>query len=542
MFPRWRKRVVDALSQKVYNMVIKPDHFLQRVEREVDLSFINALCAPEYKNGTEKGGRPAEEPERVFRALLLMILYQIPYETVLVEAISLNLAFRWFLRMGLLEKVFDHSLFYVVRDRLGPVLFEEILTLIFQQCLKAGLIGHQWVFYDFTDIEAAAACYTPYERAVILARAVMRLLEERPSEAGDDPTQPPQEASPALKRLAAEVAKEVVKAKKSKVKNILKGVERLEEASKTHAEKLPHRERVARALAEGRETPHNHRPETLQQVMEQLKAEMPHAKGDAEAKIGHTSRDHRFCGYLSGNLADGKYRVLSATHLEPGNVYQAHAFVASRVAEQHLERAGRAPARAALDAAFGYPEVAAHLAKEWPQTEVFLEPGVIPPKQPAQKRVFGIEAFTLTKDDHLLCPNEELPLGKREMHIQSHRKDGTLEYAGNACSDCPLRPQCTTKKKGPRVVKLHPDNHRYRQAIEAKAKTPEHRVAMRRLFAFIEPVFGHGKTYHRWGKAPYRSLRMNRIFNLLVVIVWDIEKLVRYAPVERQRRLACASP
>lgn len=540
MFPRWRKRVVDALSRKVYDMVIKPNHFLRRVEREVNFLFINDLCAPKYKNGTEKGGRPAEEPERVFRALLLMILYQIPYETVLVEVISLNLGFRWFLRMGLLETVFDHSLFYVVRDRLGPGLFEEILTRIFQQCLEAGLIGHQWAFYDCTDIEASAARYTPYERAVILARAVLRLLEERPSDAGNDPTQPPQEASPALKRLVAEVAKDVIKAKKSKVKNILKGMERLEEASET--EKLPHRERVARALAEGRESPPDPTPETLRQVMEELKAEMPHAKGDPEAKVGYTSSDHPFCGYLSGNLVDDKYRVISATHLEPGNAYKADAFVDSGVTEQHLERAGQAPARAAMDAAYGYPNVAAHLAKEWPETEVFLKPGVIPPKQPAQEKIFGLEAFTLTKDNRLLCPNEALPLEKREMGIQSHRKDGTLEYAGKACSDCPLRPQCTTKKKGPRVVRLHPENYRYRQAIEVKAKTPEHRVAMKRLFAFIEPVFGHGKTYHHWGKAPYRGVRMNRIFNLLVAIAWDIEKLVRYAPIERQRRLAWAWP
>lgn len=540
MPPRWRKRIVDALSQKIYDMVIKPDHFLRRVEREVDFSFINDLCAGEYKNGTEKGGRPAEEPERVFRALLLMILYQIPYETALMEAISLNLAFRWFLGMGLFEKIFDHSLFYVVRDRLGPVLFEKVLTRIFQQCLGAGLISHQWAFYDCTDIEASAARYTPYERAVILARAVLRLLEEKPSDAGDDPTQPPQEASPALKRLVAEVAKDAVKAKKSKVKNILKGMERLKEASETHPEKLPLRERVARALAEGRKRPLNRRPETLRQAMEQLKAEMPHAKGDPEAKVGYTSSSHPFCGYLSGNVVDDKYRVISATHLEPGNAYKADAFVDSGVTEQHLERAGQVPARAALDAAYGYPNVAAHLAKEWPETEVFLKPGVIPPKQPTQEKIFDIEVFTLTEDNRLLCPNETLPLEKREMRIQSHRKDGTLEYAGKVCSDCPLRPQCTTKKKGPRVVRLHPENYRYRQAIEAKAKTPEHRAAMKRLFAFIEPVFGHGKTYHHWGKAPYRGLRMNRIFNLLVAIAWDIEKLVRYAPIERRGRLASA--
>jgi len=37
-----------------------------------------------------------------------------------------------------------------------------------------------------------------------------------------------------------------------------------------------------------------------------------------------------------------------------------------------------------------------------------------------------------------------------------------------------------------------------------------------------------------------RQLPMNQIFNVLVVIVHNSEKIVRYAPIERQKRLAMA--
>jgi transposase len=537
MAPHWRRRIMDSLSKKLYEMVVWPNHFLRRLDREVDLSFINGICAPHYKNGTRKGGRPAEEPERVFRALLLMVLYGIPFETALVRQIGVNLAFRWFLRLGILERVFDHSLFYVVRDRLGPKVFEEILTRVFQQCLEKGLVDHEWAFYDCTDIAASATRYSPYERAVILARAVLRLLEERPEGRGEDSSQPPSQASPAVLRLVAETAKEMVKAKRSRVETILKGVERLEMATEERTERGIHRERVVRALVEGEAPLANVDPDKVRGVMKKLKQKMPHAKGDRDARVGHTSRGHVFCGYLSGNVVDSRYGVISATHLEPGNAYQAHAFVDSGVSRQHVERAGRAPKKSALDAAFGYAEVTLHLAKEWPETEVFVEPGGVPlPRE--QQNIFKTEVFTLTEDDRLLCPNQSLSAAEREMRIIARRKDGRLEYAGQRCDQCTLRSQCTSRVKGPRVVKLHPMRHRHRLAIKAKAQTPEHRAAMKRRLAGIEPIFGHGKTYHCWGKSPYRSRHMNSVFNLLVVIAHDIEKLGRYAPIERQRRAA----
>jgi transposase len=536
MPPSWRSRSLDKLSQTVYDLVVWPKHFLRRLDQAVDFSFINELCAPYYANGSPKGGRPAEEPERVFRALLLLVLYGIPFETALVREIGVNLAFRWFIRLGLLERVFDHSLFYVVRDRLGEEVFEQILTRIFQQCLEQGLIGHQWAFYDYTDVAASAQRYSLYERAVILARAVLRLMEEGAAERGADPSEPPPEASPALRRLVAETAKEVAKAKHSAPQNILRGVARLEATGPAGPAALPQRERAARALVAGAAPLIDPSTATLRATMAQLEAKLPHARGDPDARVGHTTHGTTFCGYLKGHWVDSRYGIIGATQLVPGNAWQADALVGSLVARQYGERVGRAPAQAALDSAFGYPRVVQYLAQEWPTTEVFVGARQ-PPRAGAERhQVWGAEAFVLTEDNRLLCPNEALSPEQREMQVRCQRRDGTLEYAGRGCTGCAWRSRCTTKAEGPRVVKLHPAEHRIYQAIAAKAQTEAYREALRRRMASSEPVFGHGKSYHGWGRAPYRSRRMNAIMNLLEVIGHNCEKLTRYAPVERERQ------
>jgi hypothetical protein len=466
---------------------------------------------------------------------LVLVLYGLPSETCLVREIGVNLAFRWFCGLGLLEPVFDHSLFYVVRQRLGLERFEQILGGIFQQCLEQGLVGHEWAFYDMTAIVASATPYTAYERAVILARAVWRLLERGAAvQTEADPSQPDAEAGAALKRLVAEAAKEVVQAKQSRVGNIERGMEQLAKTMETPDKPLSQRERVARQLAERQIEPLGVGREELMAVMQTLSEQMPHAKGDETARVGHVKKGESFCGYLSGIVIDGKYGVIGATHLEPGNTFQARALVESGVAGVYQTNAGQAPAHAALDAAFGYPGVVQYLRQVWPATELFVEPHAPPPLRPQQQQVFTIDRFTLLDDDRLLCPNTELSEDQRQMRVYSRRQDGTVEYAGQGCAACPLRPQCTTKETGPRIVKLHPPEHRARQAMEAKAKTPDHKAALRKRMASIEPVFGHGKHYHGWGKALYRSLRMNRMFNCLVAIALDIEKLVRYAPCERQ--------
>jgi transposase len=582
----WRERIIDAFSQKVYDLVIPKDHFLRRVNEEVDFSFINPLCESKYKQG--KAGRRAEAPERLFRALFIMIRYAIPFETCLTREIALNLAYRWFCGLGIGEPVFDHSLFYVLRKRLGVEWFEQILTRIVEQCFEHNLIGNAWAFYDTTDIEAAATRYSPYERAVIIARAVIRLLEQHPAEAGDDPSQPPNQVSPALRRLVAEIAQEVAGAKERAREPIVRKVEQLTQQATTAAEvtaalltpqaatsapgvaapalmpqavpiaevsaepltlptaappaestaaSLPHLERAALALAEQQPVPVKPEPQALQAALIQLHDAMPRTRGDADARLGHTSKGEMFCGYWSGNIVDGKYGVITATHLEQGNCYAPSGLVDSKVAEQHVERVGAPPQQAALDAAFDHPDVREHLAQKWSCTTTFIHPAPLP--KPASG-ILGLEAFTLTETNELRCSYPSLKPEDRVMKLVRCDAEGTHHYVGQHCAQCPVRARCTTKANGRRTVALNPEMHRQRLTNALLAQLEDHRSAMKKRFAYAEAPYGHGKRFHRWGKAPYRSWIMNKIFNLLVVIVHNIEKSVRYAPIERRKRLALA--
>ena len=275
-------------------------------------------------------------------------------------------------------------------------------------------------------------------------------------------------------------------------------------------------------------------PSALKAALTELQQEMPRARGDADARIGHTSKGETFCGYWSGNVVDGKYGVITATHLEAGNGYAPTGLVESGAAEQHVARVGAPPQQAALDAAFDHPDVRDHLAQTWGSTTTFIHPAPLP-KPPSG--VLGLEAFTLSVTNELRCL---YPSGKPEdtvMRLVRCDADGTHHYAGQHCAHCPVRAHCTTKVNGPRTVTLNPETHRQRLTNVLLAQLEEHRAAMKKRFAYAEAPYGHGKRYHRWGKAPYRSRVMNRIFNVLVVIVHNIEKIVRYAPRERQKRL-----
>lgn len=63
-------------------------------------------------------GRPSIPPERLLRASLLQLFYSIRSERQLMERLDFDLLFRWFVGLGIDDRVWDHSVFTKNRDRL----------------------------------------------------------------------------------------------------------------------------------------------------------------------------------------------------------------------------------------------------------------------------------------------------------------------------------------------------------------------------------------------------------------------------------------
>jgi len=134
---------------------VAEDHFLRRIDRILELSFVRELTAPRY---VAEKGRPSIDPEVFFRMQLVAYFYGITTDRRLCDEVRYNLAYRWFSRLPLDEDVPDHSSLTRIRDRLGEEVFEAVFRRIVAQCQEKGLVKeHCRVMTDATLMAAAAS-------------------------------------------------------------------------------------------------------------------------------------------------------------------------------------------------------------------------------------------------------------------------------------------------------------------------------------------------------------------------------------------------
>jgi transposase len=62
-------------------------------------------------------GRPSIPPEKLFRALLLQVLYTVHSERLLMDELNYNLLLRWFVGLNMDDAVWDPTVFTKNRDR-----------------------------------------------------------------------------------------------------------------------------------------------------------------------------------------------------------------------------------------------------------------------------------------------------------------------------------------------------------------------------------------------------------------------------------------
>src|ERR1700712_4295205 len=86
---------------------VPADHLLRSIARFVDLSDIREHLRPYYS----ETGRPSIDPELMIRILIIGYCMGIRSERRLCDEVHLNLAYRWFCRLGLDGDVPDHSTF-----------------------------------------------------------------------------------------------------------------------------------------------------------------------------------------------------------------------------------------------------------------------------------------------------------------------------------------------------------------------------------------------------------------------------------------------
>jgi transposase len=136
--------------------LVPADHFLRKLSRVVDFSFIYDEVRELY---CADNGRPSTDPVVLEKYLLVGYLYGIESERRTGEEIEVNMAYRWFLGLDLDERVPDHSTISQNRRRRfnGKDVFRRLFENILRQCIEKGLVDGKIILTDSTHVKANAS-------------------------------------------------------------------------------------------------------------------------------------------------------------------------------------------------------------------------------------------------------------------------------------------------------------------------------------------------------------------------------------------------
>ena len=133
---------------------VPTDHLLRQIDQVLDLSNLREHLCSFYSNT----GRPSIDPDIMIRMLIIGYCYGIRSERRLCEEVHLNLAYRWFCRLGMEDEVPNHSTFS--KNRHGRFRDSETFRFIFEEivcrCMSEGLVGGEGFATDASVIKADA--------------------------------------------------------------------------------------------------------------------------------------------------------------------------------------------------------------------------------------------------------------------------------------------------------------------------------------------------------------------------------------------------
>ncbi|QJY60949.1 IS1182 family transposase [Salmonella enterica] len=242
--------------------LVPEDHLVRKIDATIDFVFIRDAVAHLY---CPDNGRPAIDPVRLIKMMLPGYLFGVPSERKLVKEIQVNVAYRWFLRMGLTEKVPDASTLSQNRIRRfnNSDVFQTIFDHIVEQALSRGMANGRVLHTDSTHLKADA----------------------NPRKAVNE--QRPEGVSEYFDELNAAV----------------------EADRKQHAKKpLPGVKKTPESAAAGKNT--------------------KVSTTDPESGFMHREGKPKGFFWLDHRTVDGKHGIIMDTHVTPGNVHDSQPFIA----------------------------------------------------------------------------------------------------------------------------------------------------------------------------------------------------------------------
>jgi len=195
-----RPQTQSSLEFVCIDELVPQDHLLRKVDKHIDFSFIHELVKDLY---CQNNGRPALDPTLMFKLLLLGYLFGVRSERQLIREVEVNVAYRWFLGLGLTDKIPDASTLSQNRRRRfnDSDVYQQIFDQIVLQAMRKKLVSGHVLYTDSTHIKASAnknkhlKVTVRQERQAYMEQLDHSVEEERIRH-GKKPLAPPSKAQP----------------------------------------------------------------------------------------------------------------------------------------------------------------------------------------------------------------------------------------------------------------------------------------------------------------------------------------------------------
>ena len=413
--------------------MVPQNHLLRMIDKAIDWSFIYDLVVDKY---SQDNGRPSMDPVMLIKIPFIQYLYGIKSMRQTCREIEVNVAYRWFLGLDMLDKAPHFSTFgknYTRRFQ-DTDLFEQIFSHILRECYKFKLVDPAEVFVDATHVKA---------------RANNKKMQ---------------------KRIAHEEAlfyEELLK-------------KEINEDREAHGKK-PLKEKKDKGDDDNDSTPSGGgEPDEARDDISKDTKTLKSSTTDPESGWFRKGEHKNVFAYAVETTCDKNGWILGYT-ISPGNLHDSRTFkgLYDRIKDIGIETL-------VADAGYKTPAIA----------KLLLDDGIkplFPYKRPMTKEGF-FKKYEYVYDEYYdcyICP------GNKTLTYRTTNRDGYREYTscGTTCGECPCLSQCTESKAHEKTVTRHIWEP-YMEICEDIRQT----LGMKELYGqrkeTIERIFGTAKENH----------------------------------------------
>lgn len=269
-----------SIHSELYDLLIPKDHLLRQINDLIDFSFVYEELVSKYSSNN---GRRAECPIRLFKYLLLKVIYDLSDVDIVMHS-RYDLSYKYFLGMVPEEDVIDPSTLTKFRKlRLKDVeLLDMLIGKTVAIAIDKGIIKSNSIIVDATHSGSRSNPYSPIQALKLRSKQLRKVLYD--TQEGIKDILPSKNTDDNLEHELAYTQSLLDKVSEDKILiNIPKVQERL-----------------------------NLLKETLEDIQDHYTTSK-----DKDARIGHKTRDDHFFGYKS-HIAMTPERIITAATVTSG--------------------------------------------------------------------------------------------------------------------------------------------------------------------------------------------------------------------------------